>query len=271
MNLLFAAASGYGKSYHCQAFVEENTENYDHLILLDYKDEYRGLVKAGFCKHWLIGQREHTHFTTRHWRELLAQNPRLVLARQTGPDGLDIPEWRETCGRIVGVLDSLEGSVLVVVDEAHWVAPQREQAPDPITSLATTGRGEKKSAMWVTQRITEIEETVIAQCTARMLGGFESDNDLKKIKPVLDYPARAHKTGGHRVPGLPDDLHAPDEGAISVRKWTETNAGQTRVTASEWLWSDDAGNMDRVNTGELSMQSQHVGASGKTISRSSYG
>jgi hypothetical protein len=67
--------------------------------------------------------------------------------------------------------------------------------------------------MWVTQRLTELEETVLAQTVARYLGGFESDNDLRKIRPITEYPEEVHRSGGHPVSGLPDSLEA-DGGAV---------------------------------------------------------
>lgn len=58
MHMLFAAQSGWGKSLHFQAYAEENLDapNYDPGVVLDYADEYRGLVKAGFAKHWICGE-----------------------------------------------------------------------------------------------------------------------------------------------------------------------------------------------------------------------
>ncbi|MEA5406383.1 hypothetical protein VB773_01470 [Haloarculaceae archaeon H-GB2-1] len=42
MNLLFAAQSGWGKSYHAQAWMESNARAYDALVVLDFCGEYRG-------------------------------------------------------------------------------------------------------------------------------------------------------------------------------------------------------------------------------------
>lgn len=261
MNLLFSAASGWGKSITAQWFIEENAPNYDILVVLDYKDEYRGLVKGGLAKHYLAGPREHDAFAEDHWRRLVGGNPKLVLARHD----LDDEAWREVCAALVSVCRSLEQSVLVVVDEAHFVAPERGGYPAEIKGLATTGRGENASSMWVSQRLTELSETVIAQCTARMLGGYESDGDLRKIRGVVDYPVDAHKSGGRPVPGLPEDLHAPDAGAVSVRKFTEGD----RVVGSEWIWSDESGEKARHDTRGLAdrMRTTHYGAAGKPIRR----
>jgi len=142
---------------------------------------------------------------------------------------------------------------------------QQESTPDPITGLATTGRGEGNSSIWVTQRLATLESTVVSQATSRLLGGFSDSNDLDRLRGNLDYPVEAHRPGGHSVPDLPESLHADDEGAISVRKWEDRHDGERIVTGSEWLYSDDAGEMWRRNTANIEMKSTHYGAPGRTI------
>lgn len=186
------------------------------------------------------------------------ENPQLVLAR----NGLDADRWRAVCAEIVAAIRDLDLSVLVVIDEAHFVAPQDAKLLEPIKGLATTGRGEQVSVIWVTQRLAELDSTVISQCTAWLLGGFTSDADLNKLKEPLEYAVQAHKVGGQHVPGLPEALHAPDEGAISVRKFTDD---ADHVVGSEWIYSDDSGTMERKDTSDLQMRSEHVGAQGKRI------
>lgn len=105
-----------------------------------------------------------------------------------------------------------------VIDEAHSIAPQQGAYPDPIKGLATTGRGEGNSAMWITQRPAEIDKTVLESSTARFVGGFTDRNDLDQFGDIVEHPADVHVVGGHEVPTLPDELHAPDAGAISVSK-----------------------------------------------------
>ena len=58
LNLLLAAQSGWGKSFKGQHVIEKNLPEYDHVVVLDYKDEYRGLVKAGLANWWIGGPRE---------------------------------------------------------------------------------------------------------------------------------------------------------------------------------------------------------------------
>jgi len=224
-------------------------------VLLDYKDEYRGLVE-GPAQHYIAGERERQAFETDHYQQLLAPDA-VVIARHPR---LDAEGWREIAAAVIREARTL-GDVLIVVDEAHFVAPQRGGFPDTIKGLATTGRGEGASAMWVTQRLTELEETVLAQTTARFLGGFESDADLAKIGPITEYPTDVHRSGGHHVGDLPESLNA-DKGPVSLRKF-ESHDGS--ITGSEWIYSDDSGTMERRNSTDLNPQYPHVGARGKPI------
>jgi len=269
MNLSVLAASGYGKSYITQAIAERNTERYDHVVLLDYKDEYRGLCSKDHgpapFKNWMAGPVE-LQVGPGKWAEMIEQNGHVVIARH--PSQIDNDEWREIAAAIVtAARHHVDGSTLIVLDEAHFLAPQAGAYPDPIKGLATTGRGEGNSAAWVTQRTAEIDKTVLGQSTARFVGGFTGDNDIRPFRDVLDYPAEAHISGGHEVPGLPEELHADDEGAVSVRKWAERQPdGSKQVFDSEWIYSDDDGDHKRLRSADaFSPSCDHVGASGMQI------
>lgn len=271
MNLLLAAKSGWGKSYMCQTLTEWNSDggrdgdtgadSYDHVLVCDYKDEYRGLVSGqhgpSLARYWQAGEKERAAFGPSTYQEMLRANGNVVLARnpRLGPEG-----WREVVAAAVLAARRMDGSVLVVIDEAHFLAPQREGYPDPIKGLATTGRGEGASGMWVSQRLSEMDETVLAQCNARFLGGFASDADLSKIDGVVDYDSEVHRSGGHPAT-MPAELEAADAGAVTLRLFKE--AGQ--VVGSEWVFSDDSGEMARVNSENYSMETEHVGAQGHSI------
>lgn len=262
MHLLFAAMSGWGKSYHAQAVLEQNLLNYDTVIILDLKDEYTGLPEAGLTSYRIVGERELPGDPT-DWRDALADVGHIVLSRV---EDMPVDQWRELCNNIIAGARRLPGSTLIAIDEAHFVAPQSGKLPPAIKGLATTGRGEGASSMWITQRLTEIDSTITAQCTSRMLGGFSDDNDLRKIAKPTDYPEQANKAGGVNVPGLPSALHAPDAGPISVRRFEENDS----TVGSEWLFSNDRGDMQRINTRNVTMESTHHGAEGHRINLPEY-
>ncbi|WP_058365052.1 hypothetical protein [Haloparvum sedimenti] len=266
MNLAFAAGSGYGKSWGAQAVTEKNLHNYGRVLVLDYKGEFRGLVSKDHgpapCKHWIAGPREQ-QFGAAEWRQLLEANEKLVLERHQQQTTND--EWRQICAKAIAVARQL-GDVLIVIDEAHFVAPQTGKVPDAIKGLATTGRGEGVSSIWVTQRPSELEETVWGNCQARILGGFNSDNDLKKIKGVVEYPEEVHKPGGNPLPALHDDLLADGEPVSLRKRTTVADDGTERVSNSEWVYSDNDGDVERFwSSDRWSPECDHVGSAGKKI------
>ena len=264
MHMLFGAQSGWGKSLHFQSYAEQNigASNYDAGIILDYSDEYRGLVKAGYASHWICGERE-LSWSRSDWRAFIQANPQVVLARV---EDLSPHRWRELCATVVGAIRSMHNAqAFLAIDEAHFVAPER-QLPESVGELATTGRGAGDSAVFITQRLAKIANDVITQCQAAMLGGF--DGSLSRLSEAIEYPPEAHKPGGKRVPGLPESLHTELGESISVRKFEEDG----QITGSEWIYSDDSGERTRIDTTGLAdrMESEHIGQEGNPIHRPDY-
>ncbi|MFU1780713.1 ATP-binding protein [Haloarcula japonica] len=174
-----------------------------------------------------------------------------------------VEAWRKLAARVIEAARAL-GDVLVVIDEAHFVAPQRGKVPAAVKGLATTGRGEGASSIWVTQRLSEAEETVISQCQARLLGGFESSADLGKVDAITEYPTDVHNPQVTYVPNLPVRLEPRGrKEPHSLQKHIED--GDT--VGSEWIYSDNTGKRERRNTRGLaaSMQSTHYGKQGKGL------
>ena len=255
-NLLIAAESGWGKSWYSQAWIEENIPEYDRSLILDFKDEYRGLVKADLARHWIAGPAERDEWDVGTWRSVLEDNPRLVVARY---DALEEEGWRELCAAAIAAARRADGSALVAVDEAHFVAPQRGAYPAPIKGLATTGRGEGVASLWISQRLAELDETVVAQCQGRVLGGFGSNQDLDKIAPVCPYPVDLHDPREDTVHGVPEDLGGPE--TPPVRKFD----GEDGIDGSEWIYSDTSGERWRIDTQEIDLESTHYGKPGNPL------
>ncbi|WP_255198016.1 hypothetical protein [Halorarius litoreus] len=268
MNLNVLAGSGFGKSWITQVLIELNLDVYDRVLVLDYCDEYRGLCSNEHgpapANHWIAGPKERDEWGPAHYAALLEENPVLDLARHQ--EAITNEDWREMCADAITGARSTDGSLLIVIDEAHFVAPQRVGYPDEIERVATTGRGSKVSAMWVSQRPAALDEQVIGNSTARFAGGFNSGTDMGKLADVVNYPTDVHKTNTGRVPGLPEALHTDDGEPLAVRKWEDVDeAGNRRVTASEWIYSDDSGALDRKHSSQYDPACEHVGAAGKDI------
>jgi hypothetical protein len=253
MRMLIAAVSGWGKSYIGQAYLEKNIREYDRSVILDFKDEFRGLVKSGLATYIGVGNPE-AQISVDGWRRVIESNESLVVCRAD----LDPAEWRKIVTTIAKAARRIEGRVLVGVDEAHFVAPQDAKLPQPIKLLATTGRG-KVSSIWISQRLQELDEAVISQTNARLLGGFGSDRDRGKLD--VEYPVAVHNPQADRIPNLPTALHHSADGPVPLRK--EDRDGVVR--SSEWVYSDDDGEMDRLDSASIDMNSAHYGGSDQEL------
>jgi len=253
---LIAAKSGWGKGWIAQQWIEENLEDYPLAVILDRRDEYRGLVKSGRVRWGGVGDQE-ARMSSEAWERFILRNKKVVLARACSGE-----EWTQATARIAEAAMELDESILVLIDEAHKVAPQRGSYPSAIEDLATEGRG-RAATVWVTQRLAKLDETPIDEMTIKLLGGFGSEPSLKKVRGMIGYPSDVHKVGGVSVPRLPEELHAPDEGAISVRQFHEAG----KLVGSEWIYSNDAGDVDRINSGELEMDSTHHGPESLSLSK----
>ncbi len=253
--------SGWGKSYHAQAIMEASIPEFDYVPILDFKDEYRGLVKAGLASHFIVGPRE-LGWSTGTWREFLEANGAVVLARHK----LTPEQWQTVAARVATAARRLapdsRGS-LVVIDEAHFIAPQRGTVPDAIEGLATTGRGEGASSLWITQRLAKLEETIVSQADETLAGGFRSSNDRAKLDP--EYPEALHNPEANTVPTLPEELQADGQN-IPLRKFTD--GGST--VGSEWVYSNDSGDLERRDTRDMEMKTTHHGAEGNPIQDPDY-
>jgi hypothetical protein len=169
----------------------------------------------------------------------------LVVAKACGQD-----DWMETVGRVGDAAAAVDGNVLIVVDEAHFVAPLRAAVDDRVTGIATTGRGRGVSSLWVTQRLAKLDTTVSSQCDRRLLGGFTGSSDLDRVAKVVDYPAEVHNPQGS-VSGTPDGV-----GDEPVK---ETGPG------AEFVYSDRSGARRRIDTSTMTMQSTHLGDPGSEL------
>lgn len=265
MNLGFVAQSGWGKGYHAQSWMESNASEYEAMVVLDYCAEYRGLVKEGIADHLIVGPVE-AEWSVQDWMAVLRANPYIVLERHKAKIGTD--RWREIATRIASALRRLDRDQIVVVDEAHFVAPQREKLPKPIKELATTGRGAGTSTMWVTQRTAEIDKTILTQCQARMVGGFDG-GEIGPLSTSIEYPAELHDPRADPNPSRLSDELLPDgrERPTSLQKH-KNDDGQT--VGSEWIYSDDDGNRRRVDTGGVKMSSTHYGSEGNDLNPPEY-
>lgn len=255
MHLVEAAMTGWGKSYQAQHLIFKNLPKHDYGVVLDFKDEYRGVVEGGAADWWPVGSRE-VGLSVEQWEHLFRErSPKVVLPRYQ----LTSDQWQEVAATVIQALRNLDGTALVVLDEAHIVAPQSGTVPTAVDEMATTGRGEGVSAIIVTQRPAKLDETQLAQSSARLFGGFTSDSDLDKVGGVIDYPQVTHNalSGADSSPG---EWRGTDLRPVRV---FEDEQGNT--VGSEWIYSDTSGNIERKDTRNVEMPAPHYGADGTTI------
>ncbi|WP_199242160.1 ATP-binding protein [Halorubrum sp. SD626R] len=260
MHLLIAAISGWGKGYLTQSLCERNLPRYDSVVIMDYSDEYRGLVEAGLADWWIGGPVER-NWSASDWGTFLDENPRVVIARH---DTLSASGWQDLAASVAEHIRGREGSVLFVVDEAHFVIPQGSGFPTVLKELATTGRGEQVSYVVISQRLSEVEKTVTTQMQSRLLGGFDGD-DIGRVSDVIDgYPARLHNPQADLSPGsVPDDLLPSDrDRPTSVQRHTND---QNQTIGSEWIFSDSAGNRSRKDTRGIELAAPHYSPEGADL------
>jgi len=226
--------SGWGKSWYAQLLFETNLPEFDYVGIFDYKDEYRGLVKAGLASHYIVGERE-TAWSVDDWETFFESNPKVVLARHR----LKPEEWRDVVADAVQALRNLAGpkhAALAGIDEAHFVAPQSGKIPDAVEGLATTGRGEGASSMWITQRLAKLDETVGSQCDERLVGGFPGTViGPKSIRSTLRmYTTHRRGASGGSPRNSASTVRASPYGA-SRRTGAQPGAsGSTPTTRERW-------------------------------------
>lgn len=259
MNLSIVAQSGWGKSHTAQEKAEMNLPRADFGVVLDRDDEYRGLVLGGFAR-WAVAGPDELSMTVEDWVRVIRRNKKIVLASYH----LDGEQWRSVVAKVGMATRRLYEQIqqkvklFLLIDEAHEVAPQDKGFPDPIAKIATMGRGEGVSTIWVTQRPAQVDKEVLGQCTAQYAGGFAEKNDLDAIS-ISTYPVEVHDWRVERVPGLPGEICTSEGEPLSLRKFVDE---QGEVVGSEWIYSDDTGELWRETRDGSRMTTTHYGNSG---------
>lgn len=257
--------SGWGKSFHGQAILEAAIPEFVSTVVLDYKDEYRGLVKAGLLDFFIVGPRE-AEWSVDDWRLFLQSNPTVVLARyQLGSDA-----WREVSANIIEAARGHAGPgypTLIAVDEAHIAAPEQGKVPEATKNLATTGRGEGASSLWMDQRASALSKDVLTQADETIIGGFKEKTDRNALS--VEYPVDVHNPALSTVSGLDSfpELMPKSGEPVPLRRF-EDEDGST--IGSEWIYANDKGEVERRNTRDMEMESTHFAPEGFSIPDPTY-
>jgi len=104
-----------------------------------------------------------------------------------------------------------------------------------------------------------------------MLGGF-GEKDIKHFRSSIEYPPELHNPQKDPLEStVPDELLPDRNEPTSLQKHTvEGDDGEPKTVGSEWIYSDNRGNRERVNTEGMKMSSTHYGSQGKDLEMPDY-
>ena len=191
--MLLCANSGGGKSYAIRKIVEE-AHGKTQILVLDLEGEFFSLrEKFDFI---LVGRDGEipVHIRT---AELLAR--RLLELNTSAIIDLSELKHHERITYVKRFLDSMIDApknlwhpCLVVVDEAHQFAPEKEkcEATNSIIDLATRGRKRGFACLLATQRISKLNKDAAAECNNKFIGRTGLDIDQKRASDELGFTSK---------------------------------------------------------------------------------
>jgi len=186
--------SGGGKSYAVRRLLEQLYMDMP-AIVVDREGEFFTLREQ--LDYFLAGGHgsDEPIPTDPHEIESLAE--RILQARMHSildVEPLDNEErqefMREFLTGLIEAPKALRGKpILVVIDEAHFFAPQvgSPQAKKAMHRLASLGRKRGLVPIFATQRLSEISKTVAAECHNRMIGMATLDVDVRRACGELGF------------------------------------------------------------------------------------
>jgi len=196
--LLLQANSGGGKSWALRRILEQSFGMVQHLVI-DPEGEFATLRER--YDYVLAGRGGDTPAEPRS-AALLA---RRLLELGTSAI-IDIYELKQH-ERVAFVKNFLEALVnapkalwhpaLVVIDEAHVYAPEKDRAESlsAVVDLATRGRKRGFCAVLATQRIAKLSKDAAAELNNKLIGRASLDNDMRRAAEELGMTAREDREG----------------------------------------------------------------------------
>jgi hypothetical protein len=192
--LLIQGASNSGKSYAVRRLLEQ-THGRAQQIVLDVEDEYPSLRERF---EYVLGGPGRDFPVEVRSAGLLAR--RLLELGVSAILNLYELRAHDRIAFVKAFLDSLmsapqriQHDALVVVEEAATLAPQsgREAvSTQSVIDLAARGRKRGFAIVAVTQRISDLHKSVVAQCGNRLIGRTTLDSDVKRAVYELGFSGR---------------------------------------------------------------------------------
>lgn len=188
--MLLQANSGGGKSYAIRKFLEV-TYGQVQQIVLDLEGEFASLREK--FDYILVGQDGDIPVNVNS-ADLLARR----LLELNSSAIIDLYELKAQQRKhfvklfldsMVNAPKSLWHPCFVIVDEAHVLAPEKDQseALDAVKDLATRGRKRGFALIAATQRISKLSKDVVAELNTKLIGRCSLDVDMKRAAFELGF------------------------------------------------------------------------------------
>lgn len=227
--LAVLANSGGGKSWAIRRIIEQAFGKVQ-IIVLDPEGEYANLREK---YDFILAGKDADAVAEPRTAALLAL--RLLETEASAiVDLYDlVPQDRKRFVRlflesIMNVPKNLYHDVLIILDEAHVFAPEKEQSEAlmAVTALASQGRKRGFCGIFATQRIAKMSKDVLAECNNKMIGRMTLDVDRKRAADELGLYGKEEILGLRKVkpgqfyafgPAISDDIIEVEVGDVHVK------------------------------------------------------
>ena len=193
--LLIQAASGAGKSWMLRTLLEQ-THGKVQQFIIDPDGEFATLRDA--FDYVIVGEGGDLAADPAHARVLCRRLMELGASAVLDLYALDLPQRREFVANFLGELMRLPKALwrplLVVIDEAHTLAPEGEK-PEKMPSLGaivtvgSQGRKRRYCLALLTQRLSKIHKDAAGDLSNVLIGRTGLDVDVDRAAKTLGFKA----------------------------------------------------------------------------------
>lgn len=191
--LLVQANSGGGKSYAIRRIIEQSFDKVQ-IIVLDPEGEFGNLrsefdfVYAGKGGDAPVESRSAALLAHR----LLELKASAIIDLYELPPQERKHFVRLFCEALVNAPKELWHDALIIIDEAHVFAPEKDQSESlsAIIDLASRGRKRGYCAVLATQRPAKLNKDAAAECNNKLIGRASLDIDRKRASEELGFSTK---------------------------------------------------------------------------------
>ncbi|MFA6035337.1 MAG: ATP-binding protein [Candidatus Micrarchaeia archaeon] len=194
--LLIQANSGGGKSYLLRKLIEE-TFGKVPIFVLDLEGEFHTLREK--MDFFLIGSTEHgadlqisLKIASILPRRLLELGASAIIDMSELKHHERILFVKRFCEAMIALPKELWQPAIVILDEIHQFAPQKEkcESTGAVIDLATRGRKRGFCLEGASQRISKLSKDVAAELNNKLIGRCVLDVDMKRAAEEVGFTAK---------------------------------------------------------------------------------